>query len=76
MRSTYSRVLGPLFHKVSFRWTKGNDGYRLQVTTTQNYGYLDEKDEKRAQINYYVTKLWDTSMMTKEEDDIKARKTR
>ena len=76
LRSTYSRVLGPLFHKVSFRWAKGNDGYRLQVKTTQNYGYLDEKDEKRAQIKYYVTKLWDTSMMTKDEDDMKTRKVR
>lgn len=77
LRSTHSRVLGPLFHKISLRWSKGSDGYRLQVKTTQNYGYVDDKDEKRAQIKYYVTKLWDTTMMTtKEEEKIKSRKVR
>jgi hypothetical protein len=76
VRSTYNKILGPLFHRVTFRWAKGNDGYRLQVKTTQNYGYLDDKEEKRAQIKYYVTKLWDTSMATKEEESKKARKVR
>jgi hypothetical protein len=76
VRSTYNKILGPLFHKVSFRWAKGPDGYRLQVKTTQNYGYLDEKEEKRAQIKYYVTKLWDSNVMTKEEESTKTRKLR
>jgi hypothetical protein len=68
IRSTYSRVLGPLFHKISFRWAKGNDGYQLQVRTAQNYGFLDEKSSKPAKIRYYVSKLWDTTMITEEEN--------
>jgi len=66
IRSTYGRVLGPLFDKISFRWVKGNDGYQLQVRTTQSYGYLDEKNSKHAKIRYYVSKLWDTTMITEE----------
>ena len=76
LRSTYSKILGPLFHKISFRWAKGNDGYRLQVKTTQSYGYLDEKNEKPAQIRYFVSKLWDHTMMEKKEDAQKQRSIR
>lgn len=76
LRSTYSKVLGPLFHRISFRWAKGPEGYRLQVKTTQSYGYMDDKNEKPAQIRYYVTKLWDHTMMKDKEEDKKQRSVR
>lgn len=69
IRTTYSRLIGRLFDRVSFRWIEGNDGYQLQVRTFQNYGPIGEKDEKgtktakHAQIKYYVSKLWDESMV-------------
>ena len=68
IRSTYSRVLGPLFHRISFRWFKSDDGtYQLQVRTVQNYGFLDEKGSKPAKIRYYVSKLWDHTMIQEEK---------
>lgn len=76
LRSTYSRILGPLFHKISFRWAKGNNGYRLQVKTTQSYGYLDEKNEKPAQIRFFVSKLWDHTMMEDKKEEQKQRSIR
>lgn len=63
VRSTYSKLLGPLFHKISFRWARGDDGYKLQVKTAQSYGHLDAKETKPAQIRYFVSKLWDSSML-------------
>ena len=76
LRSTYSRILGPLFHKISFRWAKGPDGYRLQVKTTQSYGYVDDKNEKPAQIRYYICQLWDHTMMEQQEEEQKQRSIR
>jgi hypothetical protein len=68
MRSTYRKFpLWHLFDRVSFRWAEGNDGYQLQVKTGQNYGFLDEKGAKPAKIRYYVSKLWDESMIQKDE---------
>jgi hypothetical protein len=51
-----------VFDRVSLRWIEGEDGYQLQVRTFQNYGYLDDNDDKPALIRYYVSKLWDHSM--------------
>lgn len=67
IRSTHNRLLGPLFHRISFRWIKGDDGHQLQVRTIQNYGYLDNKEKQPAKIRYYVSKLWDSSMIPSEE---------
>lgn len=63
IRTTYNRLWGWLFDRISFRWIEGNDGYQLQVRTFNDYGFLDEKDSKPAVIRYYVSKLWDDSMM-------------
>ncbi len=63
IKSTYSKLLGPLFHKISFRWAQGDDGYQLQVRTAQSYGFLDEEGSKPCKIRYYVSKLWDDSMI-------------
>ncbi len=62
VKSTYSRLLGPLFHRISFRWMGDEYGYKLQVKTTQNYGFQDDKGAKPCQIKYYVSKLWDEGM--------------
>lgn len=67
IRSTYSRFWGALFDRISFRWIEGNDGYQLQVRTFNSYGNVDEKDSKPAQIKYYISKLWDSSMHEIEE---------
>jgi hypothetical protein len=68
VRTTYRKF--PVWHmvdRISFRWAEGDDGYQLQVKTTQNYGFLDEKKSKQAKIRYYVSKLWDASMMPKDK---------
>ena len=67
IRSTYSKILGPLFHKISFRWIEGEDGYQLQVKTAQSYGHIDEEASKACQIRYYVSKLWDSTMLPQDK---------
>lgn len=61
-KSTFNKLLGPMFHRISFRWTGDQSGYKLQVKTTQSYGHLDEKKGTYCKIKYYVSKLWDTNM--------------
>lgn len=69
IRSTYNRFWG-FFDRISFRWIEGNDGYQLQVRTFNDYGFVDDKGSKpkQAQIKYYVSKLWDSSMHETEEN--------
>ena len=80
IKSTHRRVLGLLFDKISFRWAESNPEfnsetkkyevrYKLQVKTAQNYGFLDDKGSKPAMIRYYVSKLWDSSMLPSEKAD-------
>jgi hypothetical protein len=58
IKSSFSKFLGPLFHRISFRWIFGEDGYQLQVRTAQNYGYMDDSEKNPCMISYHVSKLW------------------
>ena len=59
LKSSYSKTLGFLFHRISFRWVMDGNEYKLQVRTFNNYG---DDNGKHCTIKYYISKLWDNSM--------------
>ena len=62
-KASYSTAFGWLFQKIKFRWRGNEAGYRLEVCTAGNYGFLDEEEKQPAMIRFYVSKLWDSSML-------------
>ncbi len=54
---------GWFFQKIKFRWRGTIDGYRLEVCTAGNFGFVDENNRHPAVIHYYISKLWDDSML-------------
>ncbi len=65
-KSTYSKAFA-LFHRISFRWVSNGGEYKLQVKTTQSYGTKTVKGVSHCKIKYYITKLWDTSMLDEDK---------
>lgn len=63
MKASYSSAFGWLFQKIKFRWNGDEEGYRLEVKTAGNYGFLDEEEKHPAMIRFYVAKLWDQKTM-------------
>ena len=54
---------GWFFQKIKLRWRGTVDGYRLEMCTAGNYGFTDEENKNPAVIRYYISKLWDNSML-------------
>lgn len=54
---------GWFFQKIKLRWRGSIDSYRLEICTAGNYGFVDENNRQPAVIRYYISKLWDDSML-------------